>query len=82
MRKDQYVIKQAFQEPIIPSRLTRTSSTFIPLEDKSYINEHLQLIIQGVSFMNPKVISAILCDYSRLKQDSYDRFDGDTWYMI
>lgn len=27
-------------------------------------------------------ISAILCNYSKLKQDSYDRFNSDTWYLI
>lgn len=32
--------------------------------------------------MDPKVVSAILCNYSKLKEDSYDRFDGDTWYLI
>lgn len=32
--------------------------------------------------MNPAVVSAILCDYSRLKQNSYDIFDGDTWYLM
>ena len=28
------------------------------------------------------MISAILCDYSRLKQDSWDRFQDDTWYLL
>lgn len=32
--------------------------------------------------MNPKVVSAILCDYSKLKEDSYDKFNGDTWYLM
>jgi len=32
--------------------------------------------------MNPAVCSAVLCNYSRLKEDSWDRFNGDTWYMI
>jgi GAF domain-containing protein len=28
------------------------------------------------------VVSAILCNYSRLKQDSWDRFQDDTWYVM
>jgi len=32
--------------------------------------------------MDPKVCSAILCNYSRLKEDSWDRFEGDTWYLM
>lgn len=82
MRKDQYIIKQSYQQPVVPCKLTRSSTTYIPLEDASYINDNRQLIIQGVSLMSPKVISAILCDYSKLKEDSYDKFSGDTWYLI
>jgi hypothetical protein len=32
--------------------------------------------------MDPKVVTAILCNYSKLKEDSYDSFDGDTWYLV
>ena len=32
--------------------------------------------------MDPVVCSAILCNYSRLKQDSWDRFEDDTWYLM
>jgi hypothetical protein len=38
--------------------------------------------VRGVSLLDPKTVSTILCDYSRLKEDSYDCFDGDTWYLI
>lgn len=81
MRKDQYVIKQAYQKPIVPCRLTRSTKARIRLEDESYLDGQ-KLVIKGVSLMDPKVISAILCNYSKLKEDSYDQFDGDTWYLI
>jgi hypothetical protein len=32
--------------------------------------------------MDPTVCEAILCNYSKLKQDSWDHFEGDTWYLI
>lgn len=32
--------------------------------------------------MDANVVSAILCNYSKLKEDSYDQFEGDTWYLI
>ena len=32
--------------------------------------------------MDPKVCSAILCNYSKLKEDSYDQFEGDVWYLL
>ena len=32
--------------------------------------------------MDPNVVSAILCNYSKLKEASYEQFDADTWYLI
>lgn len=81
MRKDQYLIKQAYTKPIFSVQIPRFTKHHIPLEDTSYLKGQ-QVIVQGVSLMNPIVVSAILCDYSRLKQDSYDQFDGDTWYLM
>ena len=82
MRKDQYIIKQAFQKPIIPNKLTRSMAPYIVLEDTSTMDENGTVSVSGVSLMDPRITSAILCNYSRLKQDSYDRFEGDTWYLM
>lgn len=82
MRKDQYTIKQAYRKPVIPIKLSRSTSTYIPLDDNSRLNENNEVVIDGVSLMDPQTVSAILCNYSRLKEDSYDRFEGDTWYLI
>lgn len=82
MRKDQYVIKQAFQKPIVFNKLTRSAAPSIKLEDTSWIDEKGEIHIEGVSLMCQATISAILCNYSKLKQDSYDRFNSDTWYLI
>ncbi len=82
MRKDQYVIKTAYRRPIVPNKLTRSKS-FIKLDDLTHeFDEEGYPIPQGVSLLDPAVCSAILCNYSRLKQDSYDRFEEDTWYLI
>ena len=32
--------------------------------------------------LDPAVCSAILCNYSRLKQDSSDQFEGDLYYLM
>ena len=39
-------------------------------------------ISNGVTLLDPNVCSAILCNYSRLKQDSWGNFESDTWYLI
>ena len=82
MRKDQYIIKNAYRRPLTPNKIVR-SKTAIAIEDNTnQFDEEGNPIIEGVSLMDPKVCSAILCNYSRLKQDSYDNFDSDTWYLI
>lgn len=82
MRKDQYIIKNSYRNPIIFNKLTR-STHYIELnnETKSF-DEDGYPIPEGVSLINPKVCEAVLCHYSKLKQDSWDRFDSDTWYLI
>ena len=82
MRKDQYVIKQAYQKPIIFNKITRSAPPGIKLEDNSWIDEAGEIHVEGISLMNQDVISAILCNYSRLKQDNYDSFNDDTWYLL
>lgn len=82
MRKDQYVIKNAYRKPIISSKLTH-STYYIHLDDKiNSFDADGYPIPEGVSLMDPAVCEAILCNYSKLKQDSWDRFEGDTWYLI
>lgn len=83
MRKDQYVIKNAYRRPIVPNKLTRsTHITMLPDETSSFDDEDGYPIPKGVSLLNPVVCSAILCNYSRLKEDSYDRFEGDLYYLM
>ena len=83
MRKDQYVIKNAYRRPIVPNKLTRsTHITMLPDETSSFDDEDGYPIPKGVSLLDPVVCSAILCNYSRLKEDSYDNFEGDLYYLM
>ncbi len=82
MRKDQYIIKNSYRQPIIPNKLTRSKYT-LKMDDTTHLfDEEGYPIPEGVSLMNPEICSAILCNYSKLKQDSWDQFEGDTWYLI
>lgn len=89
MRKEQYLIKQAYQKPIIFKKIQRKSSFGTKLEDLSEMRQVGpepssvdEVVPRGCSMMDPNIISAILCNYSRLKEDSYEDFEGDTWYLI
>ena len=82
MRKDQYVIKNAYRRPIVPNKLTRSTHVIMLPDETSSFEEEGYPIPKGVSLLNPVVCSAILCNYSRLKEDSFDRFEGDLYYLM
>ena len=82
MRKDQYLIKAAYRKPIVFNKLTR-SRIFLAMPDKTCrFDEDGYPIPEGVSLLDPAICSAILCNYSRLKQDSFDQFEGDLYYLM
>ena len=82
MRKDQYVIKNAYRRPIVPNKLTRSTHVIMLPDETSSFDEEGYPIPKGVSLLDPVVCSAILCNYSRLKEDSYDRLEGDLYYLM
>lgn len=82
MRKDQYVIKNAYRRPIIFNKIIKSKFPIV-LQDKNYkFDEEGYPIPEGVSLLDPSVCSAILCNYSKLKQDSYGQFENDLYYLI
>ena len=81
LRKDQYIIKNAYRRPITLTKITHSRNT-IPLDEKVTINEDGTVTSMGISLINPAVCSAILCNYSKLKEDSWGYFDNDMWYLI
>ena len=76
LRKDQYVIKNAYRKPIVPTKITR-SRNFLPMDDDFEFDDEGYVIPHGVSFMDPKVVSTILCNYSGLKEAAWGEFEKD-----
>lgn len=82
MRKDQYVIKQSYTQPVIPKKLTRPQSTFPSLDEHVTVPSNYEISAEGVSLLRTEVVSAILQNYSKLRQDAYGKFEGDMWYLL
>lgn len=83
LRKEQYILKQEWRKPINLQKRSPQSPYFPSIDDFSYIDtETDEVVVEGVSLMDPKVIECILCDYSRLKQDTWEQLNGDTWYIL
>jgi hypothetical protein len=50
----------------VPTKLTRSRHE-IPLEDDFYFDDEGFVVPEGVSLCDPKVVEAILCNYSLCK---------------
>ena len=81
MRKDQYVVKNAYRKPIVFNKINRSNCASKLIEDFT-LDENNYIIPSGVSLCDPKVCSLILCNYSQLKQDGWGRFENDLWYLM
>jgi len=81
LRKDQYLLKDSFRKPIIPKNITR-SKHFTTLEDDFSFDDEGYIVPEGVSLCNPKVVSAILCNYNLLMSESWGEFERDLWVVM
>ena len=82
MRKDQYVIKNAYRCPIALKKLIRSKAPVTLPDYTETLDADGFPIPQGISLMDPKICSAILCNYSRLKETCWDNFESDTWFLM
>lgn len=82
MRRDQYVLKNAFRQPMTVTPSGRGSQK-IDLYERRWVDENLEPQSDGlITFFNPKHISAILCNYNALKIETRGRFQNDFYYLI
>ena len=84
LRKDQYLIKAAYRRPVTPTKIIHSKS-YIPLDGYNELKveqSDITVVPHGVTLTDPNVCSAILCNYSKLKEDSWGNFESDTWYLL
>lgn len=82
MRQDQYVIKNGHKPPITCLNATKSFNT---IDFDENIKVHEDGTIQDkslISFLNYKHISALLCNYSKIKQECWGRFHTDGYYLM
>ena len=82
MYQEQYTIKGEAKPTAFSANAVRSFA-------RADFNEHITFDENGLpisdglcSFFNPKHISALLCNYSALKQESEAKFDSDCYYMM
>lgn len=82
MRQDQYVIKNAYKKPIYCINVIKSFSK-LDLSENIYFDECGNAHSTGmISLFNPKHISALLCHYSKLKEQVWGSFASDSYYLM
>lgn len=82
MRQDQYVLKNSYKQPIYCVNGIKSFS-------KIDLYEHITIDEEGnvhsdclIDIFNPKHISLLLINYSKLKEETYAHFTSDAYYLI
>lgn len=82
MRQDQYVIKNAYRKPIYCMNLIK-SFTKLNLDEKIIVNKDGEVVSNSlINLFNEKHISALLCNYSKIKEDSWSDCNKDAKWLI
>ena len=82
MRQDQYSVKNAYKPPMYATSVTK-SFTKADLNETITMDNCQEPASKGMlSFFNPNHISALLCNYSMLKEESYGSFMSDCYYLM
>lgn len=82
MRQDQYVIKNSYRQPMYCMNAIKSFSK-IDFDEHITINEKGEVQSDGlITLFNPKHVSALLCNYSKLKEDCWGRFFSDSYYLM
>lgn len=82
MRQDQYVIKNAYKPITYCLNLIKTIP-YLDLTDHFYIDEEGNIKNKGlISLFNPKHVSLLLCNYSKIKMESWDKLQSDIYYQM
>lgn len=80
LRKDQYIIKNAYRKPVMTMHASHATH-YTPLDTEEKVVDG-EIVYSGISFMDYKICSAVLCNYSKLKAAGEGNFMSDTWYLM
>ena len=82
MRQDQYVLRSSFRQPIYCMNVVKSFNK-IDLHENITITEKGEVKSDGLmTLFDPVHISALLCNYAKLKEDSWGNFYGDSYFLM
>lgn len=82
MSQDQYLIKAAYKKPMYCTNIIK-SMIHMDLNENIEIDDLGNIWSDGViTFFNEKHVSALLCNYSKLKEDSWEKLNEDCKWLM
>ena len=83
MQQDQYELKKMYKKPIYFMNVTKSISKLDLAEKASYDADTNSVVSSAmINLFNPTHISLLLCNYSNLKEECWEKFDSDIKWMI
>ena len=86
MRKDQYVLKSMVDKHAAKNNSSSgeiKSISKIDLTEHIYLDENNEVQSTGIiNLFNPKHVSALLCNYSNIKQELWDKMNYDLHWLL
>ena len=82
MHKDKYELGKSYKQPIRSMNLIK-SMPKLDLVEKIYVTLEGNVQSTGIiNLFNPKHISILLCNYSKIKEDCWDKFNSDIKWLM
>lgn len=82
MRQDQYVLKSMYRRPIVFSKGIKSFAKISLNGDIWFDKDNVPESSDLISLFNPTHVSALLCNYSKLKEELWDKFSNDCYYLM
>lgn len=82
LRKDQYILRASYRKPITCINLAKSAATLNIYEEVKVTPTKELEVDSNLSLLVPAQVSAILCNYSKLKEESYGKFESDMYYFL
>lgn len=82
LRKDQYVLRASYRGGINCMNVMKNAATLSTYEDVTIKPDGELEIETNLSLMVPQHVSALLCNYSKLKEECYGKFESDMYYLL
>ena len=80
--QEQYAIKNSIKQPVFSSNLIKSFAHADFSDEFDFMPDGMPFNHGRCSFFNTAHLSALLCNYSMLKEESYSKFEGDCYYMM